>query len=79
MKTKAERTKRLADLAPGDRIVIDRGGRTAIVQGNEPDEIPGLRARGFFHTRFLMDNGRLGGWTGNGQSMITLATQTEVV
>lgn len=73
-KTKTTTTsKRLADLQPGDVIVIDRGGHTAVVETNEPHGEPTLRARGYHETRFLMDNGRPGGWTGNGASLIELA------
>jgi len=67
------KTKRLADLMPGDVIVIDRGGHTAVVETNGPDDDPTLRARGFYQTQFLMDGDRLGGWTGNGKSTIRLA------
>ena len=75
MKTKSwTPTKRLADLEPGDVIEIDRGGHTAVVESNEPDGDPGLRARGYYQTRFLMDNDRPGGWTGHAESLIRLAT-----
>ena len=67
-------TKRLADLLPGDVIEIDRGGHTAVVQTNNPDGDPGLRARGYYETRFLMDSRRPGGWTGHAESTIRLAT-----
>ena len=74
MKTKRPTpTKRLADLRPGDVIEIDRGGHTAVVESNEPDGDPGLRARGYYETQFLMEGSRPGGWTGHAESIIRLA------
>ena len=69
-KTKAGATKRLADLKPGDTIIIDRGGHTAVVEVNKPEENLQLRSRGYFYTFFLMDNGKRGGWTGRADAQI---------
>ena len=71
--TTERRTKRLADLVAGDVIVIDRGGHTAVVESNGPDETPTLRARGYYQTRFVMDGGRPGSWTGRVDSEIEIA------
>jgi hypothetical protein len=80
MKAKTEsRTKRLADLEPGDVIVIDKGGHTALVEINEPHSDQTLRARGYYETIFTMADRGPGGWTGHADSMITLATRTEDV
>jgi len=62
----------VADLVAGDVIVIDRGGHTAVVESNGPDETPILRARGYYQTQFLMDGHRPGGWTGQGASPINV-------
>jgi hypothetical protein len=70
--TTERRTKRLADLVAGDVIVIDRGGHTAVVESHQPDAQPTLRARGYYQTRFVMDGGRPGGWTGHGESQIEI-------
>jgi hypothetical protein len=59
-------------LVAGDVIEIDRGGHTAVVESNELDGDPGLRARGYYHTQFLMDGHRPGGWTGQGASLINV-------
>jgi len=71
--TTMRRTKHLADLMAGDVIVIDRGGHTAVVESNGPDETPILRARGYYQTQFVMEGGRPGGWTGRGDSEIEIA------
>ena len=75
MRTKTEsRTKRLRDLVAGDVIEIDQSGHLAVVSANEPDSDPGFRRRGFYQTRFDMGAPHgIGGWTGNGQNMVTLA------
>jgi hypothetical protein len=73
------RTKRLADLVAGDVILIDRGGHRAVVQRNTPHVDPGLRARGFYQTAFLMDDGgdgRDGGWSCHADSMVRVAATT---
>jgi hypothetical protein len=71
--TKIGATKRLADLDPGDVIMIDLGGHTAVVESSTPDENASMRGRGFYQVRFLMDNGKLGGWTGRADSTVELA------
>jgi len=68
------RTKRLADLVAGDVIVIDRGRHTAVVASNEPDDDPTMQKREFYRTEFVMVEGRLGAWTGNGSSLIEIAS-----
>jgi hypothetical protein len=69
-------TKRLADVRPGDVILIDRAEHRAVVQRNAPDADPGLRARGFYQTAFLMDDGRDGGWSGHGDREIRVVVET---
>jgi hypothetical protein len=66
--------KRLADVRPGDVILIDRAGHRAVVQRNTPDADPTLRARGYYATDFLMEDGRDGGWNGHADRMVEIAT-----
>jgi hypothetical protein len=74
MRAKPEsRTKRLADLVAGDVILIDRGGHRAVVQRNAPDADSTLRARGYYATDFLLDDGRDAGWSGHGDRMVPMA------
>lgn len=76
MRATTEVRKRLADLVAGDVILIDRGGHRAVVQRNAPDKDPTLRARGYYATDFLMDDGRDGGWSGHGDRQIRIVVET---
>ena len=70
-------TKRQRALAPGDVIVIDRGGSVARVISNSPDPFTS-RALGMRAIRFLMDDGREGGWVGRGDSVVDMADRAGV-
>ena len=76
--TTERRTKRLADLAVGDVIRIDRDGHTAVIESNKPHSYAPFRARGMYETTFDMGPGfGKGGWTGNGASLIEIVASAD--
>ena len=62
--TTTTRATRLANVRPGEVILIDRGGHRALVLRNE------RAADGRYATTFLMEDGREGGWDGRAGSEV---------
>jgi hypothetical protein len=68
------RTSRLADLRPGEVILIDRAGHRALVLRNVPSAKPG-----YYDTDFQMKDGEDGGWTGRGDREIQVVMSAGAV